>query len=93
MEKAELTNQLMALMQETGKAHHQAFIEVDGEDPEWAVWYAEYLQPKISALMGIEFTKSDLVYLLIAAQKEHESRAPGANWADYYARFIVERYT
>ncbi|HLA44113.1 MAG TPA: hypothetical protein VJZ27_11790, partial [Aggregatilineales bacterium] len=76
MEKTELIHKLTALMQETGKAHHQAFIESDGADPEWALWYAEHLQKKLGAILGIEFTKSDLVYLLISAQREQETRAP-----------------
>ena len=38
------------------------------------------------------FTKSELVYLLILLSNEQPLRAPGANWARYYARFFIDRY-
>ena len=39
--------QLAELFKQTGEAHHQAFLETDGEDPEWAIWYAGYLQDRL----------------------------------------------
>ena len=27
-------------LKEVAKAHHQAFVETDGEDPDWPIWYA-----------------------------------------------------
>ncbi|MCZ7544480.1 MAG: hypothetical protein M5R40_13610 [Anaerolineae bacterium] len=38
------------------------------------------------------FTRSELVYLLVMVAKEQALRAPGANWARYYARFFAARY-
>ena len=40
---SELKKQIAELFQKTGSDHHQAFIETDGEDPEWPLWYAECL--------------------------------------------------
>lgn len=34
---------LAELLQQTAEAHHQAFISTDGEDKDWAEWYAKYL--------------------------------------------------
>ena len=39
-----LAQQLEELLRETGEAHHQAYIETDGADPEWPLWYADYLR-------------------------------------------------
>jgi NAD(P)H-hydrate epimerase len=36
--------ELTALLIETGQRHHRAYQESDGADPEWALWYAGYLQ-------------------------------------------------
>lgn len=47
---------LKALFAETGSAHHQAFIDVDGDDAEWAIWYAEYSQQKISDILNATLT-------------------------------------
>lgn len=40
----------------------------------------------------LKFTKSDLIYLLVLADKENESIAPGAYWPRFYAKFIIGRY-
>lgn len=87
-----LTDQLITLFEQTGKAHHQAFAATDGADADWPIWYAEYLMDKLPSLLGSTFTKSELVYLLVRLGKEQALDAPGAKWPRYYARYFVERY-
>jgi len=87
-----LTDQLIALFEQTGKAHHHAFAATDGADADWPIWYAEYLMDKLPSLLGASFTKSELVYLLVRLSKEQALDAPGAKWPRYYARYLVERY-
>ena len=41
---------------------------------------------------GRTFSKSELVYLLVAANREQEFRAPGADLPGYYAKFFYDRY-
>lgn len=43
MNQGELERHLAKLFQEAGKAHHEAFATTDGVDPEWPIWYADYL--------------------------------------------------
>jgi hypothetical protein len=83
---------LIQLFQETGSAHHQAFIDTDGADPEWPIWYAGYLHERLCRLLGANFTKSELVYLIVLAAKELALRAPGKDWVRYYAQFFFDRY-
>lgn len=92
MAQLDLTEQLTTLFDEAGKAHHKAYAAVDGADPEWPIWYAEYLMDKLPAMLGATFTKSELVYLLVRLSKEQALEAPGAKWPHYYAKFFVERY-
>lgn len=80
------------LFRGAGQAHHEAFIDTDGEDLEWPAWYAEYLIGKLSGLLNAKFSKSELIYLLVWAEKERSLRSPGADWARYYANFFIERY-
>lgn len=84
--------QLVALLLEAGEAHHQAFIDVDGADPDWPLWYAEYLRERLAEFLDARFTKSELVYLLVSLDREAQRAAPGANWQRYYARALLERY-
>jgi hypothetical protein len=93
MAETDLAQQLEELFRETGEAHHQAYIETDGADPEWPLWYADHLRERLAALLDASFTRSELVYLLILAAYEQPLEAPGADWARYYARFFIERYT
>jgi hypothetical protein len=83
---------LASLFREAGQAHHRAFIETDGDDPEWPIWYAEHLHEPLAALLGAGFTKSELVYLLVTLDRELKRRAPGAEWVGYYTRWFLERY-
>lgn len=84
--------QLKELFKETGEAHHEAFIDVDGADDEWPSWYAEHMHKRLCALLRAEFTRSELIYLLVLADRERGLRAPGAEWTAYYGRFFLARY-
>ena len=64
MAETELIRQLEALFHEVGEAHHQAYIETDGADPEWSLWYADFLRERLGGLLDANFTKSELVHLL-----------------------------
>jgi len=85
----DLARQLEGLFHEVGEAHHQAYIETDGADPEWPLWYADYLREGLGGLLDASFTKSELV--LVA--NEQPLKAPGANWVRYYAEFFIRLYT
>ncbi len=85
-------NQLSELFEEVGNAHHQAFIETDGEDAEWPLWYAEYLVDKLPPVLGREFTKSELVYCLVTLSKKQPEISPDARWPDFYAMYFVEHH-
>ncbi|MGD8327936.1 MAG: hypothetical protein PVJ49_00790 [Acidobacteriota bacterium] len=83
---------LADLFRECGEAHHRAFRDRDGDDPEWPLWYADFLMERLTKRLKAKFTKSELVYLLVAADREQEFRAPGADWPGYYAKFFYDRY-
>jgi len=91
--ETDLSRQLEGLFREVGEAHHQAYIETDGADPEWPLWYADYLRDKLAPLLGASFTKSELVYMLLLVANEQPLAAPGANWARYYAKKFISLYT
>lgn len=85
------TENVAAVLREAGPAHHQAFIETDGEDPDWPLWYAGYLQESLSAALGVTLTKSELVYQLVDLERARQVEAPDADWPDFYAEALVER--
>jgi len=92
MAEMDLARQLEGLFHDVGEAHHQAYIETDGADPEWPLWYADYLRERLGALLDASFTKSELVHMLVLVANEQPLIAPGANWARYYAKKFLTLY-
>ena len=92
MAEMELSRQLEDLFHEVGEAHHQAYIETDGADPEWPLWYADYLRERLGTLLDASFTRSELVHMLVLVANEQPLVAPGANWARYYAKKLIALY-
>ena len=89
---ANLTAQFEALFQEARRKHHEAFLETDGADPEWPLWYADWLMDRLPALLGTELTKSELVYLLVHIGKEQQHQAPDMPWSRFYAEYFARQY-
>jgi glutaredoxin len=87
-----LRNNLVNVFQETGIAHHEAFLDTDGEDSEWPLWYAQHLQGPLTDALRTPFTKSHLVYCVMDADFEHQACAPESNWHEFYAEQFIERY-
>ncbi|MGD2079309.1 MAG: hypothetical protein PVH18_13055 [Chloroflexota bacterium] len=85
--------ELAELLSMSEQAHHQAYIDTDGFDPEWPIWYADYLMPRLLPLLGITISKSELIYLLVHLSKIQPVDAPDASWPRYYAQYLVERYS
>ena len=80
--------ELADLLMETGQHHHRAYIESDGTDPEWAMWYAGYLQSRLWERAGSLPTRSLLVHLLLGAQADHEANGGDSPWPQHYARLM-----
>lgn len=82
--------ELTAILADTGKRHHQAFLSADGVDPEWPLWYAAHIQATVWDRFGSLPTRSQLVALLVEAERETEGS--GQPWPRAYANFILSNY-
>ncbi len=83
---------LAELLQEAGHAHHAAFLATDGADPDWPIWYADYLKEPFAQRFDMNFHRSQLVYCLMNANFEYEARSPDSDWSMFYADELIERY-
>jgi glutaredoxin len=90
MSDRDTIDQLSKLFEETGKAHHQAFIETDGEDPEWPLWYADHLVERLEPYVAAPLTRSRLVFCLVETDDEHRATSPDTPWPRYYAGRLIE---
>ena len=50
----ETQNNLADLLLEAGRAHHTAFAATNGTDPDWAIWYADYLQEPLAQRFNLD---------------------------------------
>ena len=93
VDRAATAKVLADLLHQTAEDHHVAFKATDGVDPDWSIWYAGHLLEKgIEKMLGATLIKSDLIFLLVGADKEINRVAPGARWETWYADYFVTRY-
>ena len=83
---------IIALLRESGPAHHQAYIETDGDDPDWPIWYADYLRDRLNALLGMELTRTQLIVLLVELDALYRSEARSAKWPVFYTEQMLARF-
>jgi hypothetical protein len=81
-----------ALLHEAGETHHVVYRIVDGEDPDWASWYAGWLieHSELPEILGGAPVRSELVWLLVGLDKEYAQSSPPMPWPDWYAERVVE---
>jgi hypothetical protein len=90
---SEQATQIAALLHEAGETHHLVYRIVDGDDPDWASWYADWLinLSELPQILGTTPVRSDLVWQLVTLDKEYTEADPGLDWPQWYAERIVER--
>ena len=82
------------LLHEAGETHHVVYRIVDGDDPDWASWYADWLLnlSELPELLGGKPVRSELVWLLVQCDKDFTAGNPGGRWEDDYARRLIEHF-
>jgi hypothetical protein len=85
---------LADLLHEAAETHHRVYRITDGEDADWASWYANWLihLSELPRLLGRRPVRSELVYLLVLLDKEVTEQQPSDSWEQYYARRIAEHF-
>jgi hypothetical protein len=82
---------IAALLQEVAETHHRVYRITDGEDRDWASWYADWLLrlSELPELLGAPPVRSELVYELVRLDKEYGAAAPTVPWPRYYAERLA----
>jgi hypothetical protein len=73
-------------------AHHRAYQATHGEDPDWPLWYAEYVPARLNQILGSALTRREPTYLIVMVEQERLAGSPAGAWTDYFAEFFVDRY-
>ncbi len=94
MEGPGTTAEIADLLHEAAETHHIVYRVVDGDDPDWASWYAD-LWLSLSALPdlpGVRPVRSELVYTLVRLDKEYTAAQPSERWEDVYAQELLATF-
>jgi len=85
---------IAALLQEAGETHHRVYRITEGDDPDWASWYADWLLnlSELPQLLGTRPVRSELVWLLVALDKDYTQTGPDAPWPEWYAVRVVKHF-
>ena len=82
------------LLHEAAETHHVVYRIVDGDDPDWASWYADWLLTlsELSELLGATPVRSHLVHELVALDRDYSAASREERWEDWYAARLLERF-
>ena len=82
------------LLHEAAETHHAVYRIVDGDDPDWASWYADWLLTLsgLPELLGSAPVRSHLVHELVQLDRDYTAEPRDERWEDWYAERLVERF-
>jgi hypothetical protein len=82
------------LLHEAGETHHRVYRIVDGEDPDWASWYADWLRnlSELPQILGTAPVRSELVWLLVQLDKDYTQAGPDTPWPQWYAQRLLGHF-
>ena len=88
------STRVAALLHEAGETHHVVYRIVDGDDPDWASWYADWLLnlSELPQILRTEPVRSQLVWLLVSLDKEYQEASPDLPWPEWYAERILNQF-
>ena len=82
------------LLHEAGETHHIVWRIVDGDDPDWASWYAHWLlaHSELPQLLGTSPVRSHLVHALVQLDRDYTAEAREERWEDWYAERLLGEF-
>lgn len=90
----EKTETLSALLHEAAETHHVVYRIVDGDDPDWASWYADWLidLSELPSLLGRAPVRSHLVHALVQLDRDFTSGGVAGAWENFYAERLLAQF-
>jgi hypothetical protein len=85
---------IAALLKEAAEVHHQVYRISDGDDDDWASWYADWLLDlsELPDHLVARPVRSHLVHALVQLDRDYTSASPATPWPDFYAARLVELF-
>ena len=88
-------DELAELLHDTGETHHIVYKIVEGDDPDWASWYADWLinLSALPTILGTTPVRSELVWKLVDLDKAYVAQAPQEKWERWYAERLLDHFS
>jgi hypothetical protein len=85
---------IAALLHEAAETHHVVYRITDGDDPDWASWYADWLLDlsELPEVLGARPVRSHLVHALVELDRRHAAEAPGEPCEQWYAKSLIHDF-
>jgi hypothetical protein len=92
VEREAQISRIAGLLHEAAETHHLVYRITDGDDPDWASWYADWLldHSELTAVLGRRPVRSHLVHDLVDLDREFVSMERAERWEDWYARRLAQ---
>ncbi len=84
---------IRGLLREAAETHHTVYRIVDGDDPDWASWYADWLLDlsELPSLLPATPVRSHLVHALVQLDRDYVEAKPDQPWETWYAERLPAR--
>ena len=88
-------DELAELLHDSGETHHIVYKIVEGDDPDWASWYADWLinLSALPTILGTTPVRSELVWKLVDLDKVYVAQAPQEEWERWYAERLLDHFS
>ena len=85
------TDRIAAVLHEAAETHHTVYRITDGEDPDWASWYADWLLTlsELPELLGRTPVRAHLVHALVQLDRDYIAAGTDEGWEGWYAERLA----
>jgi hypothetical protein len=85
---------LAELLHDAAETHHIVYKIVDGDDPDWASWYADWLLnlSRLPEILSVTPVRSELIWKLVDLDKAYTRESPSDRWEAWYAERLLEHF-
>ena len=91
---ADSEEKVSALLHEVAETHHVVYRITDGEDPDWASFYADWLldHSELPEILGESPVRSQLVHALVQLDRDFVAGGIEGRWEDWYAERLMAQF-
>jgi len=87
----EQQEKISELLHQAGETHHAVYHKEEGNDPDWATWYSDWLvnHSDLPEILGQDIVRSKLTALLVRFDNEYSAEERDAQWPAWYAEQLI----